>query len=32
VKVEVGYQYTMVWPIMFGNEIGLASSVLMRIE
>jgi Flp pilus assembly protein TadG len=32
VKVKVDYMYTMVWPLTFGTQIPLSSTVQMRIE
>ena len=32
VVVDVDYDYRMIWPLAFGNRIGLSSSVQMRIE
>jgi hypothetical protein len=32
VKVKVDYDYTMVWPLVFGTEIPLSTTVQMRIE
>ena len=32
VIVQVDYQYRMLWPLAFGNHIGLSSTVQMRIE
>lgn len=32
VVVQVDYQYRMLWPLAFGTEIGLSSTVQMRIE
>jgi Flp pilus assembly protein TadG len=32
VKVQVDYQYTMLWPLTFGTELDLSTSVQMRIE
>lgn len=32
VKVKVDYDYTMVWPLTFGTQIPLSTTVQMRIE
>ncbi|MGZ8771083.1 MAG: TadE/TadG family type IV pilus assembly protein [Aeromicrobium sp.] len=32
VVVNVNYDYRMIWPLAFGNSIGLSSTVQMRIE
>ena len=32
VVVNVNYDYRMIWPLAFGNRIGLSSTVQMRIE
>jgi Flp pilus assembly protein TadG len=32
VRVEVDYDYTMIWPLTFGTKLDLSSSVEMRIE
>lgn len=32
VKVQVDYDYTMVWPLTFGTQLDLSTSVQMRIE
>lgn len=32
VKVQVDYDYTMVWPVTFGTQLDLSTSVQMRIE
>jgi TadE-like protein len=32
VSVKVDYDYHMIWPLFFGNTIGLSSTVQMRIE
>ena len=32
VIVKVDYDYTMLWPLAFGNSIDLSSTVQMRVE
>ena len=32
VIVTVGYRYKMIWPLAFGNQLNLSSTVKMRIE
>jgi Flp pilus assembly protein TadG len=32
VRVQVDYDYTMVWPLTFGTQLDLSSAVQMRIE
>lgn len=32
VRVEVDYDYTMLWPLALGNSLQLSSTVQMRIE
>lgn len=32
VVVKVDYDYHLIWPLFFGNSIGLSSTVQMRIE
>ena len=32
VKVQVDYAYSMVWPLTFGTQLDLSSTVQMRIE
>jgi Flp pilus assembly protein TadG len=32
VEVKVGYKYQMLWPLAFGNQLDMSSTVQMRIE
>ncbi|HEY8168719.1 MAG TPA: TadE/TadG family type IV pilus assembly protein [Candidatus Limnocylindrales bacterium] len=32
VRVQVDYDYSMIWPLTFGTHIPMSSTVLMRIE